>query len=406
MNIYKNKKVFLTGHSGFKGTWLYKILETIGSDVFGYSLAPIITPNHFDLLGSKDSFSGLFADIRDKNSLQNTLLSFNPHIIFHLAAQPLVRESYKNPYETFEINALGILNLLYIVYKIKDQLSNLKAIVVITTDKVYENKEWIWGYRENDRLGGFDPYSASKACGEIVVDSMRQSFFNIADFTILHNILIATARAGNVIGGGDFSQDRLLPDLIRGVINKKPTIIRNPYSTRPWQSVLEPLRGYLLLGKKLLQGETKFASSFNFGPDINGNLKVLEMLEIAKSMWNKINYEIQEDSINPHEANLLMLDTSKAYHLLQYKPILNTIDSIEHTITWYKKFVEDKEIITQKQIIEYLNGGGESHNLNHKNTSKNTSKNKNHTKTLNYIEILLLNNLSNKYKINQSKHAA
>lgn len=358
MSTYKDKKVFLTGHSGFKGTWLYKILETIGSDVFGYSLAPITTPNHFDLLGSKDSFSGLFADIRDKNSLQNTLLSFNPHIIFHLAAQPLVRESYKNPYETFEINALGILNLLYIVYKIKDQLSNLKAIVVITTDKVYENKEWIWGYRENDRLGGFDPYSASKACGEIIVDSMRRSFFNIADFGNSHNVLIATARAGNVIGGGDFNKDRLIPDLVRGVINKKPTIIRNPYSTRPWQSVLEPLRGYLFLGRKLLQGDVEFASSFNFGPDISGNLQVLEMLEIAKSIWNKIEYKIQEDSLNPHEANLLMLDTSKAYHLLKYKPVLNTIDSIAHTITWYKKFVEDKEIITQKQIIEYLNGGG------------------------------------------------
>lgn len=406
MSTYKDKKVFLTGHSGFKGTWLYKILETLGSDVFGYSLAPITNPNHFDLLGGKDSFSGLFADIMDKHSLQDSLLSFNPHIIFHLAAQSLVRESYKNPYETFEINSLGILNLLYTIYKLKDKLSNLKAVVIITTDKVYENKECIWGYRENDRLGGFDPYSASKACGEIIVDSMRRSFFNIADFGNSHNVLIATARAGNVIGGGDFNKDRLIPDLVRGVINKKPTIIRNPLSTRPWQSVLEPLRGYLFLGKKLLQGDVEFASSFNFGPDISGNLQVLEMLEIAKSIWNKIEYKIQEDSLNPHEANLLMLDTSKAYHLLKYKPVLNTIDSIAHTITWYKKFIEDREIITQKQIVEYLNGGGRSHNLNHKNTTKILQKNQNYTKIKTYKEILSLYSSSNKYKINYSKYAA
>ncbi len=356
MNIYKNKNIFITGHSGFKGSWLHLFLENLGGNVFGYSLYPNTNPSHFNLLGGSNYFNGIFADIRDQKALSVSICKFNPHIIFHLAAQPLVRESYKNPIETFEINSMGILNLLNVIHQVKNKLTNLKAIVIITTDKVYHNNEWIWGYRENDRLGGYDPYSASKACGEIIVDSMRSSFFNINEFGKSHNILIATARAGNVIGGGDFSADRLIPDLINGIIHKKQTIIRNPLSTRPWQNVLEPLRGYLMLGERLLQGDKLFASSFNFGPDINGNLRVIDMLEIASKIWNKIDYKIETSTDNPHEATLLMLDTSKAYNLLQWKPQFNTIDSIEFTINWYKEFIENKNIITKQQLKYYMRG--------------------------------------------------
>lgn len=358
MNIYKNKKIFLTGHTGFKGSWLNLWLKQLGAEVFGYSLPPNTNPNHFNLLGGSEKFDGIFADIRDKEKLQNELLTFSPDIIFHLAAQPLVRESYKDPIWTFESNAIGTLNILESARKIK----NLQAIVIITTDKVYKNKEWIWGYRENDTLGGHDPYSASKACSEIIVDSMRKSFFNINDFGNKHNVLIATARAGNVIGGGDFSDDRLIPDLIKGIMLKHTTKIRNPLSTRPWQNVLEPLRGYLMLGKKLLQKESKFANSFNFGPNIDGNLEVSKMLNIAKNSWEKINYEIQTDTNNPHEANLLMLDTAKAYHLLQWKPILNTTESIQKTIAWYKDFIENNIITSKSQLENYITniamGGG------------------------------------------------
>ncbi|RAX54194.1 CDP-glucose 4,6-dehydratase [Helicobacter sp. 16-1353] len=350
MNIYKNKKVFLTGHTGFKGSWLNLWLKNLGAEVFGYSLAPITNPNHFDLLGGKSAFDGIFADIRDRETLQSKLIDFNPDIIFHLAAQPLVRESYKDPLGTFSSNAIGTLNILESARNIK----NLKAIVVITTDKVYENKEWIYGYRENDPLGGYDPYSASKACAEIITDSMRKSFFNTYDFGKTHNVLIATARAGNVIGGGDFSIDRLIPDLIKGILNNKTTEIRNPNATRPWQSVLEPLRGYLMLGEKLLLGESEFATSFNFGPNIDGNLKVSSMLNIAKNSWDKISYTIQCDKSNPHEANLLMLDTAKAHHLLSWKPILDTRESIENTIIWYRNFIENNAIISQNQLENYL----------------------------------------------------
>lgn len=350
MDIYKNKKVFLTGHTGFKGSWLNLWLKYLGAEIFGYSLPPNTNPNHFDLLGGNKEFNGIFADIRDQRKLQEELLAFNPDIIFHLAAQPLVRESYKDPIGTFESNAMGTLNVLQSARK----ATNLKAIVVITTDKVYENKEWIWGYRENDALGGYDPYSASKACSEIIVDSIRKSFFNPNDFGKKHNCLIATARAGNVIGGGDFSDDRLIPDLIRGITQKHTTKIRNPQSTRPWQSVLEPLRGYLMLGEELLLGKSEFANSFNFGPIIDGNLKVSEMLRIAKNSWDLIDYEIQIDTDNPHEANLLMLDTTKAYHLLQWKPILNTTESIKETISWYKDFIENNHISSKNQLESYI----------------------------------------------------
>ncbi|KPH55849.1 CDP-glucose 4,6-dehydratase [Helicobacter pullorum] len=349
-DIYKGKRIFLTGHTGFKGSWLNLWLKSLGAEVYGYALAPNTNPSHFELLGGNKEFRGVFADIRDRENLKQSLRSFNPDIIFHLAAQPLVRESYKNPVATFESNVIGTLNILDCARK----LESLKAIVVITTDKVYENKEWIWGYRENDALGGYDPYSASKACAEIVTDSMRNSFFNINEFGKSHQVLIATARAGNVIGGGDWSEDRLIPDIIKAVCANKSVKIRNPKSTRPWQHVLEPLRGYLMLGEKLLEGKKEFATAFNFGPNLQDNLRVEEILKITKNLWDKVDYVLECDSNAPHEAELLMLDVAKAQKLLNWEPVMNSLESIKYTISWYREFYENGQIVSQEQLGNYI----------------------------------------------------
>lgn len=349
-DIYKGKRIFLTGHTGFKGSWLNLWLKSLGAEVYGYALAPNTNPSHFELLGGNKEFRGVFADIRDRENLKQSLRSFNPDIIFHLAAQPLVRESYKNPVATFESNVIGTLNIL----DCARELESLKAIVVITTDKVYENKEWIWGYRENDALGGYDPYSASKACAEIVTDSMRNSFFNINEFGKSHQVLIATARAGNVIGGGDWSEDRLIPDIIKAVCANKSVKIRNPKSTRPWQHVLEPLRGYLMLGEKLLEGKKEFATAFNFGPNLQDNLRVEEILKITKNLWDKVDYVLECDSNAPHEAGLLMLDVAKAQKLLNWEPVMNSLESIKYTISWYREFYENGQIVSQEQLGNYI----------------------------------------------------
>lgn len=349
-DIYKGKRIFLTGHTGFKGSWLNLWLKSLGAEVYGYALASNTNPSHFELLGGNKEFRGVFADIRDRENLKQSLKSFNPDIIFHLAAQPLVRESYKNPVATFESNVIGTLNIL----DCARELESLKAIVVITTDKVYENKEWIWGYRENDALGGYDPYSASKACAEIVTDSMRNSFFNINEFGKSHQVLIATARAGNVIGGGDWSEDRLIPDIIKAVCANKSAKIRNPKSTRPWQHVLEPLRGYLMLGEKLLEGKKEFATAFNFGPNLQDNLRVEEILKITKNLWDKVDYVLECDSNAPHEAGLLMLDVAKAQKLLNWEPVMNSLESIKYTISWYREFYENRQIVSQEQLGNYI----------------------------------------------------
>lgn len=350
--IYENTKVFLTGHTGFKGSWLGLWLYNLGAKVDGYSLKPNTKINHFDLLGSERLYeNSYFSDINDKVELEKALINSDPEIIFHLAAQPLVRKSYQDPYNTFQTNTIGTLNILNISRKLK----NLKAIVLITTDKVYKNKEWLWGYRENDTLGGYDPYSASKACAELVIDSMRQSFFNVDDFGSKHQILIASARAGNVIGGGDWSEDRLIPDIIKACVSDKKVEIRSPNSTRPWQHVLEPLYGYLLLGRKLLQGDTEFATSFNFGPEVSGNLTVNEVLKIAKNFWDKISYQCKVDLNAPHEANLLMLDPSKAKKMLSWNSFFTSEESIKMTIEWYRSFYNEGNIISTAQLNNLTN---------------------------------------------------
>lgn len=347
VSCYKGKKVFVTGHTGFKGSWLTYWLTKLGAEVIGYSDRYLTEPNHYDLLHGE--IKTHLNDIRNGDLLKKTLQSINPDIVFHLAAQPLVRYAYNHPLETFETNIMGTANLLEACRGVE----NIKAIVVITTDKCYENKEWLYGYRENDTLGGYDPYSASKAGAEIVTSSYRDSFFNTHNFGHSHQTLIATARSGNVIGGGDWSDDRLIPDIVRSAVSHQPLQVRYPNATRPWQHVLEPIRGYLLLGQKLMEGKVEFAEPWNFGPALESNRTVSDILEASKKIWDKVNFEIAQDQTNPHEAGLLMLDCAKAYHKLGWKPKWDFNTTITKTIEWYRAFYEKTDVLTDEHLRLY-----------------------------------------------------
>jgi CDP-glucose 4,6-dehydratase len=352
--VYKGKKVFLTGHTGFKGSWLLQILTMLGAEVKGYALAPEEDLNLFEVINGSKLSQSVIADIRDRELLKEEVNSFQPDFVFHLAAQPLVRLSYQIPSETFEVNAIGTANLLDAVRL----LSKPCYTVIITTDKVYHNYEWEYPYRENDRLGGYDPYSASKACTELVVDSYRNSFFNTNTYST-HQKAIAIGRAGNVIGGGDWSKDRLIPDIAKSLAANKIISIRNPNSVRPWQHVLEPLFGYLLLGSKLYTDPIKYSQAYNFGPDANDALPVLKMVEMAISSWGGGEFSISQDSNQPHEAGLLKLDISKALAELYWRPSMNAAQAVGFTINWYKKFYNDPENIikyTEDQVKEFFNG--------------------------------------------------
>lgn len=344
---YKNRKVFVTGHTGFKGTWLCSLLDSIGAIQAGYSLKPCTIPSHFDLLNSNNIST--IGDIYDIAVLKKSIIQFQPEILFHLAAQPLVRESYKNPLNTYQTNVIGTLNVLESVR----ECPSVKAVVIITTDKVYENKEWIYPYRENDQLGGYDMYSSSKACAEILTKSYQRSFFSIAEYKKKHEVLIATARAGNVIGGGDWNTDRLFPDIIKATVEKKATKIRNPTAIRPWQHVLDCLNGYLLLGEKLLEGNPKFADAWNFAPYSFESKTVNEVAKISMSIWKDIKIEFEKSEDNHHEANLLKLDNTKAISQLGWKPKWNTDKAIEQTINWYKEFYLNSNILTLNQIKNF-----------------------------------------------------
>jgi CDP-glucose 4,6-dehydratase len=353
-NTYSGKKIFLTGHTGFKGAWLLKILSILGANVKGYALAPENDFDLYHLLKGDSMCDSVIADLRDRDALKEAIIDFAPDFIFHLAAQPLVRLSYESPSETFEVNAIGTANLLDAVRLLDKQCQ----IILITTDKVYHNNEWVYPYRENDRLGGYDPYSASKACAELVIDSYRNSFFNSANFSI-HKKAIAVARAGNVIGGGDWAKDRLIPDIVRALAKAETIIIRNPKSVRPWQHVLEPLFGYLLLGSKLEQQPIDFSQAYNFGPNSENTLPVSEMVQLAINAWESGTYEIVENKNQPHEAGLLKLDISKVIAEMNWKPIMNAIESVEQTIEWYKVFHNSPNLIvafTEEQIIKFSNG--------------------------------------------------
>jgi CDP-glucose 4,6-dehydratase len=347
--IYKNKTVLVTGHTGFKGSWLSLWLEQMGANVIGYSLEPNTKPSHFELLGLK--MTSVIADIRDLDNLTKVIKKYKPEFVFHLAAQPLVLESYRDPIETFDVNVMGTLK----VYQACRSVDSVKSIVGITTDKVYKNREWSWGYREEDPLGGFDPYSASKACAEIATDSFRNSFFNPDKYKIDHNTLICTTRAGNVMGGGDWAVNRLIPDIMRAANNKEKVILRNPHSTRPWQHVLEPLAGYLMLGEKLYNGEKKYAESWNFGPGEDDVLSVKEILALSQKHWEEINYKIDNNPDAPHEAGMLKLEISKARYELDWHPIWNINKTIGRIANWYKNYYQNGLINSIEDLELYIN---------------------------------------------------
>lgn len=351
MNEFWNeKKVLITGHTGFKGSWLAVWLKMLGARVSGYALAPDTQPNLFENLNLENEIESHTGDIRNLPEFEKTLQKFQPEIVFHLAAQSLVRRSYRQPMETYETNLLGTVNVLEAVRK----TGFVRSVVVVTTDKVYENKEWLWAYRENERLGGFDPYSSSKACAELAVAAYRNSFFGDG------KCLIATARAGNVIGGGDWSEDRLLPDVFRSLIFGKKLEIRHPASIRPWQHVLEPLQGYMSLAEKLYHGEKKFAAAWNFGPAEEDSKTVGWILEKIKQFWNEpVNWEIARE-LQPHEAGILKLDSAKARNELGWLPKLSLDEAVNLTVSWYKEFKNKSDLYetTIKQIDCYQNKSG------------------------------------------------
>lgn len=346
-NAYKNRTVLVTGHTGFKGSWLIYWLHQMGAKVIGYSLEAPTIPNHIELL-NLDIIS-VRGDIRDLEKLQQVFEIYKPDIVFHLAAQPLVRLSYENPIETYETNVMGSLKVFEACRK-----NGVKAIVNITSDKAYENKEWLWGYRENDPMGGYDPYSSSKGCADILASSYRQSYFNPNEYNIKHSTLLATCRAGNVVGGGDWAADRLMCDAIRSTVNGESVILRNPTAIRPWQHVLDPLSGYLLIGQKLIEGDMIIGDAWNFGPLDSKDYTVTDIIHFMQREWDKITYTGGKEQPLLHEANLLKLDCTKAVKILQWEPIWDTQMTIEKTVKWYKKYYEENIILTENDLLDYI----------------------------------------------------
>ncbi len=352
LESYKNKKVLVTGHSGFKGAWLSLWLYALGAEVIGYSLKPPTNPSLFEVLSLKDKIVSIEGDIREKNKVKEVFQKHKPEIVFHLAAQPLVRLSYNEPRLTYETNVMGTFNLL----EASRETESVKVFLNVTSDKCYENKEQNIYYKESDSLGGYDPYSSSKAMSEILTSAYRNSFFNPGDLGKTHNTALASARAGNVVGGGDWAEDRLIPDCVRSLSAKKAVLIRNPYSVRPWQFVLEPVFGYLLLGTKLLEDPLKFLGGWNFGPDNLENQTVEEIVESVIDIWGEGKFEIHKDGAL-HEAVLLMLDNGKAKKELGWKPLYDIDKTVDKTVSWYKKYYAGKEDMFKyslSQIEEYL----------------------------------------------------
>jgi CDP-glucose 4,6-dehydratase len=347
--FWKGKKIFLTGHTGFKGSWFSIFLNLLGAKVAGFSLKPNTNPNLYDLAKlDKEIHKTTFGDIRDYSKLKNSISKFSPDFIVHMAAQPLVRESYVNPKYTYEVNTLGTVNILNILNEIKF----IKSALIITTDKVYLNNNKKNYYEESDIFGGFDPYSNSKSCAELVVNSYNRSFFEEK------NIFVATARAGNVIGGGDFSKDRILPDYFRALLKNNKLILRYPNSIRPWQHVIDPLYGYLLLLMKLYKKEVIKSKSFNFGPKKSNNKSVNDVINLINKDFNNSVRVIKKvnNSKNYHESKILMLNSDKSKKILNWETKYNLEQSIKLTSFWFKEFFAKKNIlkVTQNQIIKYF----------------------------------------------------
>ncbi|TKG92031.1 CDP-glucose 4,6-dehydratase [Puteibacter caeruleilacunae] len=348
---YKNRKVFVTGHTGFKGSWLCLVLKELGANVIGYSLEPPTSPSLFEEAAIEELITSYIGDVRDYDHLLTCMQKEQPEIVIHMAAQPLVRDSYKIPVETYSTNVMGTVHVLEAC---RNTLS-VKSIVNVTTDKCYENKEWHWGYRENESMGGYDPYSNSKGCSELVTSSYRNSFFNPATYDE-HGVALASARAGNVIGGGDWANDRLIPDFIRAIAKGEKVQIRSPYAIRPWQHVLEPLSGYLLLASKLYREGVEYAEGWNFGPDDSDAQNVEWITNKICAFWgDKAGYTI-DSNLQPHEANYLKLDCSKAKMKLGWTPKWNLERTLKSIVVWNKDFFENKNIRATclKQIEAYF----------------------------------------------------
>lgn len=349
LEFYKDKNIFITGHTGFKGSWLCKILIGAGANITGYSLEPPTDPSLFKICEIENKMDSFIGDIRDLSKLEKVFEEAKPEIVFHLAAQPLVRESYENPRYTYETNVMGTVNILECVRISK----TVKSMLNITTDKVYKNNEWVWGYRETDRIDGYDPYSNSKSCSELVTHSYKNAFFNDIQ------ISVSTVRAGNVLGGGDFAKNRIIPDCIRAIEKNVDIIVRNPYSIRPYQHVLESLFAYLLIAKKQFE-DASYADCYNVGPDEINCVSTGEIVDIFCNKWklytgNEINWENQHDG-GPHEANLLKLDCSKFKSVFNWRPTWNIDKTIEKTVEWAKEYQENGNICTlmERQINEFI----------------------------------------------------
>ncbi|MBT2290156.1 CDP-glucose 4,6-dehydratase [Paenibacillus albidus] len=350
--FWKGKKVMITGHTGFKGSWLCLWLHALGAEVTGYGLEPKSTPNLFTVAGVGELCRSVIADIRDQGTLLQTLLEAQPEVIIHMAAQPLVRYSYQNPAETYEVNVMGTVYLLDAVRIAAAQDVHVRALLNVTTDKCYENQEWDWGYREDDQLGGYDPYSNSKACSELVTASYRSSYFNPDDY-LSHGLCVATARAGNVIGGGDWSEDRIIPDCMRALHSGNKLLIRNPSATRPWQHVLEPLCGYLLLTQSMVQHGVEFSAAWNFGPSDENERDVEWLVWKIAELWGKDDFYELHSGPKPHEATNLRLDSSKARRKLGWFPKWNVERGLKHTIQWYQAYQRQDDM--RRLCLEQLN---------------------------------------------------
>lgn len=356
ITLFKNRRIFITGHTGFKGSWLCLLLHRLGAEVYGYALQPPTTPSLFEEAKIGELIHSTIGDVRDLDALTKAIQAAQPEVVIHMAAQPLVRESYKIPVETYAINVMGTVNLL----EACRHTPGIKAIVNVTTDKCYENREWHWGYRENEAMGGYDPYSNSKGCSELVTSSYRNSYFNPATYAT-HGVALASGRAGNVIGGGDWADDRLIPDFIRSIAKGQPLFIRSPYAIRPWQHVLEPLTGYLTLAAKLLTEGAHYAEGWNFGPEDQDAKNVAWISETICRMWGDGASVSIDTHPQPHEANYLKLDCSKAKADLNWFPRWNIETTLQSIVDWNKAYLrgEDMRMVTLRQIESYLDSSYE-----------------------------------------------
>jgi len=352
-NFWKDKKVLVTGHTGFKGSWLSIWLRRMGANVTGYSLTPPTEPSLFEIAHLSDDMISIVGDVRDLEHLKSVVSSYQPEIVIHMASQTLVRYSYDNPLETYSTNIMGAVNLFE---AIRQSSSNVCVVIIVTSDKCYENKEWLWGYRENDPMGGHDPYSSSKGCVELITSAFRNSFFSKEDFEN-HGVAVASVRAGNVIGGGDWAKDRLIPDIMKAFMKNQPVFIRYPNAVRPWQHVLEPLNGYLSLAEKLWEDGIKFSRGWNFGPNGDDTRPVFWIADYLTRLWgDDACWELDTDN-NPHEDTYIKLDCSETRSLLGWSPKLDLSTTLEWIVKWYKNYQQKTDLrsVTENEIERFEN---------------------------------------------------